>query len=168
MSVDTDMYDLKWEINSHEAMMMLYGGDWSGSMETKLCRNQSIPTYSSSSSLVRFLDLRSSEDFSVVHISGAMSTPLGSLTAATVSPFDDVQVLEMQWRDLKHKLSSHEFFGQINLVSGPVILACYHGETARLACSIMRAQNIEAYSIKGGMSAVIDTAQVDSNGGKFP
>lgn len=151
------MYDPNWELNSHEAMTMLYGREWSGDLKTKLYCNQSTPKSFSSSNLSMLLDLRSSEDFSIVHISGAKSMPLDSLTPATVSPFDDVKVLDMQWRDLKHKLSGPEFL-EMDIVSRPVIMVCYHGETARLACSIMRAQSIEAYSIKGGISAVIDSA----------
>lgn len=152
------MYDPNWEIDSHEAGTMLYGTSWSGDMKARLCFNQFTLNGFKSSNLSVLLDLRSSEDFSLVHISGATSTPLSSLNSVTVSPFDDVEILDMQWRDLKRKLSGHEFFRGLDLASGPVIVVCYHGETARLACSMMRAQNIEAYSIKGGMSAVIGAA----------
>lgn len=129
------MYDPNWELNSHEAMMMLYGREWSGDMKSKLYCNQSTPKSFSSSILSMLLHLRSSEDFSIVHISGARSMPIASLTPATVSPFDDVKVLDMKWRDLKHTMSGPEFLG-MDIVSSPLIVVCYHGETARLACSI--------------------------------
>ena len=169
---------------------MIYGKDWSGDLRTKLYCATSTPGgpqsglqnglqnglpyglpnglqngfHSANSTML--LDLRSIEDFNTAHMYGAVTTPLHSLTAATASPFDDVEVLKTQWRELKEKMSGYEFSYSADPESGPVIVVCYHGETARLACSIMRAQGIECYSIKGGMSAVLEVMKVEDVGKK--
>lgn len=157
-------------------MEMFHSKNWSGDLRSKLRCTAGPQERSLQSDLqngaqrglqngvhsptsTALLDLRSSEDFHAAHICDAVSTPLRSLTAATPSPFDDVEVLKTQWKELKDKVSEFDFFQDPRLSSGPVIVVCYHGETARLACSIMRAQGIETYSIKGGMTAVLDAVK---------
>lgn len=117
-----------------------------------------------SSNSIALLDLRSREDFHAAHICYAVSTPLRSLTAATPSPFNDVEVLKTQWTELRDQVEGHVSFQDAKSSSRTVIVVCYHGETARLACSIMRAQGANTYSIKGGMSAVLEAAKLVDDG----
>lgn len=166
-------------------MKMVHSKEWSGDLRSKLRFSVSLPgrnlqdclqngvgsgrqndlhngLHSSLSSTL--LDLRSSEDFHAAHFCDAVNTPLRSLTAATPSPFNDVEVLKTQWRELKDEVGGHGTFPNTISKSGPVVVVCYHGETARLACSLMRAQGIETYSIKGGMSVVLDAMKFEDDG----
>lgn len=43
----------------------------------------------------------------------------------------------------------------LNPIDGPKIVICYDGETSRLATAVMRARGMEAFSIRGGMQAVV-------------
>ena len=96
------------------------------------------------------LDLRSSEDFELAHLDFAVNVPLSGLNATTKSPFEDDEILERQWRDLREMSRREGYFCCIGPLVGPTVMLCYHGETARLACSVMRERGIETYSIKGG------------------
>lgn len=156
LNVDTDEYDGRWELGAQDAMTLLYGKDWN---EKKHLLSIIVPngvTYESpispfSSSSITVVDLRSSKDFADSHIRGAFNTPLANLTATTPSPFDHVNVLQNQWKDLKTKYTDEELN---QILKGSCLVICYNGETSRLATAVMRAQGTQAYSVRGGMPKV--------------
>ena len=169
LSFDLDKYDLKWEISPYKAMAMLYGKDWTNQSkplwngstlsEDSACSEDSASSEDSTSSPlltsnITLLDLRSKRDFDDRHIRGSVSTPLRDLTPASESLFDDVEALHAQWVNMKAKFDGDDLPHGFDPVSGPMIVLCYNGETSRLATAVMRAKGWEAYSIKGGMSAI--------------
>lgn len=151
--MDTDIYDVNWELDQDDAMTVFFGKDWSGDIKSKMCSKRTSKKCLCSPKPAVLLDLRLSEDFDIAHISGSTSSPLRSLSSVTASPFDDVDVLERQWRDLKGTLDGNEV--SCGGTSGPIVVVCYQGETARLACSVLRGQGKETYSLRGGMAAVL-------------
>lgn len=118
------------------------------------------PKVDNNNNILRVLDLRQRDSFASAHISGSLNVSLPSCFSETPSPFDDVAILKSQYRDLED-LAAHlcttkgevEGEGDFN-VAGPFLIVCYTGETARLACSIFRRRNIEAYSLLGGSRAI--------------
>lgn len=161
LHVDTDEYDGRWELNANGAMAMLYGQDRAQETQPLCSKVPSSATHYCSihlphSSNVTIIDLRSSQDFDDGHIPSAISTPLTNLTAATPSPFDDVDTLQDQWTDLKAKCKDEELGRILNGATGSCMVLCYNGETSRLATAVMRVQGVEAYSVKGGMAAIQD------------
>ena len=159
LDVDTDEYDGRLELHTDAAMTMLYGQDW-GKTTYPLC-GKAVPngdihnnsTKPAHPPKVTVIDLRSSQDFDDEHISGAISTPLANLTAATPAPSDDVDTLQQQWKDLKAKCKGEEFKDILKAASSPCLVLCYNGETSRIATAVLRAQGVEAYSVLGGIAA---------------
>lgn len=105
---------------------------------------------------VTVIDLRSSQDFNNGHLPGANNIPLATLTAETPSPFEDVNVLQTQWKILRAMCDENGELGHLSstTISGSNVLLCYNGETSRLATAVMRARGIRAYSGKGGVNAI--------------
>jgi rhodanese-related sulfurtransferase len=99
------------------------------------------------------LDLRKPEDFRTTHIPGSCNLPLQSVDASTQSPFFDSTILEKQWRELDATFTPDRI-SAYDLAGKQVYLVCYHGDTARVATSVLRAKGITATSVKGGMAAV--------------
>ena len=155
-SIDTHGYDPQWELEVEEAWAKLYPK--SAMARTKTIYQSSSRNATSGDVLVaNLLDLRSNEDYADGHMHGAVNMPLDSLMAMTPSPFDDVTVLETQWRGLQAMFTggAQELSQKIGKAASTVfVLLCYSGETSRLASSVLREKGIEAYSVKGGMSAV--------------
>ena len=72
------------------------------------------------------------------------------------SPFFDSQALEAQWRELEslfgfQNAESESPLKELASSGRSVMLICYDGDTARIATSVLRAKNIRASSIRGGM-----------------
>ena len=138
---------------------MLYGQDWNKSNQSLSSEapNGSAHDYHvdlDSTAKITVIDLRSSEDFEDWHVRGATSIPLATLTAATPSPFDDVDTLQNQWKELKAKCDDQELGHGLDVVSGPVLMLCYNGETSRLSTAVMRAQGVQAYSVRNGIATI--------------
>lgn len=79
--------------------------------------------------------------------------PLQSLSSSTPSPFFDAAILEQQWKELDGMLSVNKI-GAYDLAGKNVGVICYHGDTARVATSVLRSKGITASSIKGGFQAL--------------
>lgn len=103
------------------------------------------------------LDLRSKHDFNALHLPGAINHPLQSLKEKFPSPFDNAKVLEEQWIELEAMFGSLGSNPPSTIVAGPnddVAIICPYGDTSRVASSVLRAKNVKADSVKGGMDAV--------------
>ena len=117
------------------------------------------------------IDLRQPADFAQWHLPSAVNVPLSSLTASTPNPFSDPSTLKEEWCELEALTEGDkEMAAQLEPISnssgqGPltpstlhnrnVTLHCYNGDTARVATSVLRAREIDAYSIKGGVRAIL-------------
>ena len=144
-------------------MDKLYGQSWKE--QRRFLYTESVSGVSNESpnlppkvSDVTVIDMRSSQDFVNGHLPSANNMPLATLTAKTPSPFEDVKVLQTQWRTLKAMCDEKGKLGHITstTTSGSFVMLCYNGETSRLATAVMRAQGLTAYSVKGGMTAIRD------------
>ncbi|KAI2619471.1 tryptophan synthase beta subunit-like PLP-dependent enzyme [Hypomontagnella submonticulosa] len=136
LNIDTCPYNHAWELEAPAAIYLLHSGG-------------KLTIDGKHLSEVEVIDIRAPNAFRSGTLPGARNVPFDSVTASTPSPFDDVSVLESQWNEMKARVGQDlksEFIGQ----GSKVISFCYNGESARMLTSILRAQGIEAYSIKGG------------------
>ena len=105
MDVDTNEYSADWELDVPAAIALLYGHHSSYEIQQSHSVHQKTKgngsDHASSCSNVTVVDFRSDHDFRRAHVINAINAPLGTLTAATPSPFDDASVLRRQWEDLK-------------------------------------------------------------------
>jgi len=62
----------------------------------------------------------------------------------------------VQWKNLKSIFDQTHIPHRLDAVAGPKVVICYDGETSRLATAVMRARGIEAFSIRGGMPALLE------------
>ncbi|KAL2866890.1 putative cysteine synthase B [Aspergillus lucknowensis] len=100
------------------------------------------------------LDLRTATDFGSWHLPGSVNIPLQSLDSHTQKPFANPKVLEAQWLELEGVLKEQGVLTKLR--NQHVLVICYHGDTARVATSVLRAQNIQADSLRGGYQALKD------------
>ncbi|RAK85693.1 cysteine synthase B [Aspergillus costaricaensis CBS 115574] len=100
------------------------------------------------------LDLRTAGDFGTWHLPGSVNIPLHSLDSHTAKPFSDADVLEAQWLELEALFSNADVLGKLS--GQQVLMLCYHGDTARVASSVLRAKGIAAVSLRGGYQALKD------------
>jgi rhodanese-related sulfurtransferase len=133
-AVDLYRYDEAWELDPTEAMSHFWQGD-----------STDYPTV--------LIDLRKPGDFIASQIPGSYNLPLQSLNAFTASPFFDATVLEKQWTELDAMFSQNTL-NAYDLAGKNIGVLCYHGDTARVATSVLRAKGIAASSIKGGVQAL--------------
>lgn len=75
------------------------------------------------------------------------------MNADSPSPFFQPQLLSEQWRELEELFSQSFLQGQF--IGRKVLCLCYHGDTARVATSVLRAKGFEAESIRGGHAALL-------------
>lgn len=158
-AVDQHVYSFRWEIDPRESQQQLPGiiphikklglGEGSG--------GTTDGDLDSSSRSIRFVDLRSRNDFESCHITGAYSSPLPGSVAETKSPYDfgDTKVLLDQWKELNLMLRSPEASQWLCTKGSPLVVICYNGDTSRILTAILRAQGVEAYSFRDGMPGVI-------------
>ncbi|EGD85550.2 uncharacterized protein TERG_01821 [Trichophyton rubrum CBS 118892] len=106
------------------------------------------------------IDLRKPADFKQWHLPQAINAPLDTLEKSTTSPFADSAVLEAQWLEIEGWFSQSgeksALLKELKENNTRVLLACYSGNTSRVACSILRAKGIEAWCICGGYKALAD------------
>ncbi|OJJ06795.1 hypothetical protein ASPVEDRAFT_33065 [Aspergillus versicolor CBS 583.65] len=100
------------------------------------------------------VDLRTSTDFNSWHLPGSVNIPLKSLDSHTPKPFFNPSILEAQWLELEALLKQQSVLTQLQ--DQHVLVICYNGDTARVATSVLRAQKIEADSLRGGYQALKD------------
>lgn len=63
-------------------------------------------------------------------------------------------MLEAQWLELEAVFKAEEALSKLR--GQHVLVICYHGDTARVATSVLRAKGIEADSLRGGYQALRD------------
>ncbi|KAL4862821.1 hypothetical protein BDV12DRAFT_206969 [Aspergillus spectabilis] len=100
------------------------------------------------------VDLRTVNDFNTWHLPGSVNIPLQTLHSHTPKPFSNPSVLEAQWLELEALLKEQQVLD--TLQKQHVLVICYNGDTARIATSVLRAQNIQADSLRGGYQALKD------------
>lgn len=100
------------------------------------------------------LDLRTAVDFDSWHLPGSVNVPLRSLSLHTAKPFANPDVLEALCLEMQTLFSDDSKLAQ--LVSHHVLVICYNGDTARIATSVLRAQGVQADSLRGGYQALKD------------
>ena len=105
------------------------------------------------------LDLRRGEDFQTWKFPLSINLPLEALNSDTRSPFEDSTMLEKQWLELeslfKNELPGNPPMNEKSLVGNQVLVICYDGDTSRVATSILRAKNIEAFSMRSGIRGIL-------------
>ncbi|KAI9848553.1 MAG: hypothetical protein M1837_007222 [Sclerophora amabilis] len=157
LGVDLYRYDESWELDAKSAINRLYSTFDDSLMD---------PTGQLHSNAI-LLDFRSSSDFTSGHLPGAINLPLNSLKPSTPSPFSDAKVLEAQWRELNALFSSQQNPSAALLATALkdriVGTICYDGDTARVASSVLRAQDIDGYSIRGGMRGLSPSPAAAAN-----
>jgi len=99
------------------------------------------------------IDFRQAADFDLWHLPEAINAPLESLVSDSASPFFDAVVLEQQWTELEAVFQRRTDIVQLNCQQ--LLLLCYDGDTARVATSILRARNIAASCVRGGVTALL-------------
>lgn len=99
------------------------------------------------------VDLRKANNFDTWHLPGSINVPLDSLDSKMPKPYSDPTVLEAQWTELDALFQKNTLS---KLGMHRVMLLCYHGDTARVASSVLRAKGIEADSVRGGYQALMD------------
>ncbi|KAI9372742.1 tryptophan synthase beta subunit-like PLP-dependent enzyme [Aspergillus egyptiacus] len=100
------------------------------------------------------VDLRTATDFHSWHLPASVNIPLRSLDSHTPKPFSNPTVLESQWLELDALLKEASVLDRLR--DQHVLVICYNGDTARIAASVLRAQNIQADSLRGGYQSLKD------------
>lgn len=146
LGVDKYTYDARWELSPQQCHEKL-GIDIKDIQPHVPSATQSLQTPP------RIFDLRSTTDFEACHIRGSVNMPLQTLSPDAPSPFACADVLERQWKELYAKFSRKDCcalgYGAMDEWAD-VLMVCYTGDTARVATSILRKQNIPAFSLGGG------------------
>ena len=150
-TVDQGTYNPSWELHPKDAAKVL------GNPPVKIGvpARDVCPGTRQKASSVKLLDLRQDVDFAASHISASASCPLRSIGPDTSSPFDDPELLQVQFKELEALTTGLCSAFRLQMQEPTkVLLLCYNGETARLASSLMRQKGIEAYSVRNGFSAL--------------
>ncbi|KAH1490832.1 hypothetical protein KXX42_009350, partial [Aspergillus fumigatus] len=145
-AVDIYRYDESWERSPIVLFTHFY--ETPRSLSDSLLRNIELRP------LCCVLDLRTAADYSTWHLPGSVNIPLRSLDSHTPKPFADPSVLEAQWLELETLFKTEEALSKLR--GQHVLVICYHGDTARVATSVLRAKGIEADSLRGGYQALRD------------
>lgn len=151
LKVDRYRYDQAWELRPDDALGRLYHEKSADATNSghRLLLGPKKPNH-------LLLDLRTSTDFDIWHLPGAINMPLHSISADSPSPFADPKLLEEQWLELTSRFGDDNTNKSLypsfsSLRQQVVVVACYKGDTSFVATSILRAKNVEAYSFKDGM-----------------
>jgi cysteine synthase/rhodanese-related sulfurtransferase len=146
-AVDLYRYDEKWELAVADAIprfgtsIPTLGG----------CFWKPLPD-------VIIIDLRRPQDFAEGHLPDAVNKPLNTLNRGTTTPFSDPKVLEQQWTELDNLVREGKLLDvSVDLAvlqASSVLVVCYDGDTSRMATSVLRAKQVDASSIRGGMKAL--------------
>lgn len=75
------------------------------------------------------------------------------MNAESPSPFFHPKLLNEQWTELEGLFSQSFLQGQFT--GRKMLCLCYHGDTARVATSVLRAKGFEAESVRGGHAALL-------------
>jgi rhodanese-related sulfurtransferase len=99
------------------------------------------------------LDVRDSVDFKKSHLEGAFNLDVGA--DSRPNPFKDPSTLIWLFDLLTARLSSSDVVYGPLLEGKRVVLLSHDGNVSRLACSILRKRGVEAYTVNGGIAAMI-------------
>lgn len=150
------MYETRWEISYDSAFKLLYR-DTGACVNLIKSEDHGIVHGSDISTKIQLLqpyalifDLRSDSDFKAGHLLGAINLPLSSMKREAPSSIDDSSILEAQWKEIAAEFSVKCPLMALAEARTNVIVLCYQGDTSKVASSVLRAKNIEAYSVKGG------------------
>ena len=154
LKVDRYRYDQAWELRHDDALGRLYHEK---SADATISGHRLLLGPMKPNHLL--LDLRASTDFDTWRLPGAINMPLRSISAHSPSPFADVKLLEEQWLELTSRfgddnITKSSYSPLPSLRQHVVVVACYKGDTSFVATSILRAKNVEAYSLKDGMCSL--------------
>ncbi|KAL2832460.1 tryptophan synthase beta subunit-like PLP-dependent enzyme [Aspergillus cavernicola] len=144
--VDLYRYDESWERSPVVLFTHFY--------ESPKSRSQDILSMLVLRPQCFVVDLRTATDFNSWHLPGSVNIPLQSLDSHTPNPFSDPSVLEAEWLELEALLKEQSVLDKLR--DQHVLVICYNGDTARIATSVLRAQNIQADSLRGGHRALKD------------
>jgi rhodanese-related sulfurtransferase len=128
--VDTYRYDEAWELEADSPTLRSFMED----LDTVL---------------LDLRDARSSEEWSPKP-QNKFAMPLFTLSPDQASPFYNSRLLELQWRELDQIFADNI---DSRLPGKTVVALCHHGDTARIAASVLRARGVTCFSMKGGARA---------------
>jgi rhodanese-related sulfurtransferase len=159
LKADLYRYDEKWERTASEAIDAFFDVDRGALLDMVLAdpKSASVSTIDLHSILrprqdTTIIDLRQPQDFNNFHLPGAVNMPF--VTDNTPSPFSDAKLLEALWKSLEDTFKEPGQELQSLLQDRQVLLACYDGDSARVATSVLRAKGYEADSVGGGFQAL--------------
>lgn len=105
------------------------------------------------------LDFRKSEDFGAWRLRNSINLPLETLSSDTCSPFEDSSTLEKQWLELDSLFRDDSARNPLKndklTANQQVLVVCYDGDTSRMATSVLRAKNVEAFSVRDGVRGML-------------
>ncbi|EAW13404.1 putative cysteine synthase B [Aspergillus clavatus NRRL 1] len=153
--VDLYRYDESWERSPIVLFTHFY-------YETPRALSDSLLSTLELRPLCRVLDLRTAADYSTWNLPGSVNLPLCSVDSHTPKPFTEPSVLEAQWLELEALFTNEQALHMLR--DHHVLVICYHGDTARVATSVLRAKGIEADSLRGGYQALKDHGLWGSRG----
>ncbi|KAJ4359612.1 uncharacterized protein N0V89_000167 [Didymosphaeria variabile] len=114
------------------------------------------------------VDLRATSDIgplSYPKTGHTLRIPMRTLQRDQTSPFHDSQILEQQWKELADCFDrkTSPYAEHLDVLQGKTaVIICYNGDTAWMATSILRANGVIAWSIKGGAHAWADQQNIPS------
>lgn len=104
---------------------------------------------------VVILDIRRKADYDIGHSIKSLSFPLAGLetNSAGADLFGDANAVLATCNSLDQWLKGtrlSQFLLGASKTRQKVIVVCYDGFASQLACSAIRAENVEAFSVRGG------------------
>lgn len=110
------------------------------------------------------VDLRSPSAKTKGNLVGAIAAPLATSSTGDKSPFADARLLRTIWSECDRLYGPRQKAEgpQMDPIGGETMalrglktfLVCEQGDVARVCSSVMRANGVEAYSMRGGFEAV--------------
>jgi rhodanese-related sulfurtransferase len=99
------------------------------------------------------VDIRNSADFKRSHLDGSFNLDVGA--DSRPNPYKDSNTLVWLFDALKARLSVEDPDFGFLLEGRTVVLLSRDGNVSRLACSILRKRGVEAFSVTGGVDAMV-------------
>ena len=114
------------------------------------------------------MDLRSTCDFRASHIPDSASAPLPGLYEGLAGGdlFGDPQAVSKVWMSMQKWLKEPEvsqFLKEVNNGKKKVLVLCYDGFASQLVGSVLRYQNVEAFSVRGGVYGAMWTDRTNTS-----